>query len=256
MKESQASFPSGASDRMTRLMMLRFLVCPFVLLVCAFACAQDEPHLDPKDSTYHPPTPTVIFDLDFPGATPSHYSVAVNANGNAAYQSNGGETDAVGNRSTGDPNIVAFTMSEATRNRIFQLAQKLNYFSGNFDYTKTRVANTGVKTLVFADLNRHNATTYNYSVNADVQELTSLFQRISATMEYGRRLEAELRYNKLDLYKELQRMRADADGKSLAELQAVAPVLRKISGDHSIMRVARAEADRLLAKAGERLPSR
>lgn len=221
----------------------------------ATAAAQDAPRLDPKDPSYHPPVATVIFDLDFPGATPSHYTVAVNADRKAAYQSNGGEISATG-QSTGDPNIVAFTMSEAARARIFELAQKLNYFAGKYDYVRNRVANTGIKTLVFADSSRHNMTTYNFSQNQDIQELTRLFQSVSSTMEFGRRLEHDLRFDKLDLPKQLNLMLAQAQDKELAELQAVVPVLQKISGDPSVMRIARVNADRLLAMAGATLATR
>src|SRR5205823_6480987 len=150
---------------------------------------------DPTDSSYHPAVATVIFDLNFPGATPSHYSVAVNADGKAAYQSNGGETAPMGGQSTGDPNIVAFTMSDGTRSRVFELARKLNYFTGKYEYTRNRVANTGTKTLVYADSNRHNTTTYNYSQSPEIQELTRLFQSVSTTMEFGRRLEHDLRFD-------------------------------------------------------------
>jgi hypothetical protein len=75
-------------------------------------------------------------------------------------------------------------------------------------------------------------------------------------MEYGRRLEHDLRFDKLDLYKQLQQMLSDAQEKNLAELQAIVPVLQKISGDASVMRIARVDADRLLAMAGAPLATR
>jgi len=239
---------------------MRAPIC-FLLTCCAaaavsFATAQNEPRLDIKDSSYRPPTPTVIFDLNFPGAMPSHYTVAVNSTGDAAYQSNGDETNPATDQSNSDPNVVRFTMSEAARTRILQLAQKANYFSGNFEYTRNRVANTGAKTLVFADPTRHNTATYNYTQNASIQELTQFFQSVSSTLEYGRKLEHDLRYDKLDLPKQLQQMVNDAQSKQLGELQAIVPVLQKISGDPSVMRIARVNSDRLLAIAGAPLATR
>ena len=232
-----------------------FLAC-LAVLAGSVAAAQDEPRLDIKDSSYHPPIPTVIFDLNFPGAVPGHYTVAVNSSGDAAYQSNGDETNPAPDQSNGEANVVRFTMSEAARTRVLRLAQKLNYFSGNFDYTRNRVANTGVKILIFADPTRHNTTTYNYSQNPDIQELTRFFQSVSATLEYGRKLERDLRYDKLDLPKQLQQMVNDAEEKELGELQAIVPVLQKISGDPSVMRIARVNSDRLLAMAGAPLATR
>jgi len=235
----------------------RLLLAFFAVLAVCFAAAQDEPRLDIKDSSYRPLNPTVIFDLNFPGAVPSHYTVAVNASGDAAYQSDGDQTNPGPDQSNGDPNVVVrFTMSEAARTRVLHLAQKLNYFSGNFDYTRNRVANTGAKTLVFADPTRHNTATYNYSQNPDIQELTRFFQSVSTTLEYGRKLERDLRYDKLDLPNQLQQMVNDAQQKELGELQAIVPVLQKISGDASVMRIARVNSDRLLAMAGAPLATR
>lgn len=237
---------------------LKCLLVIFTLSLGVATRAQSsgEPRLDIKDSSYHPPTPTIIFDLNFPGSEPSHFSIAVNANGEAGYQSNGGETDPVTAQSNGDPNIVRFAMSEAARNHLFNVARKLNYFAGSYDNTRSNMARTGVKTLIFADPARHNVATYNFSQSRDIQDLTQFFQRLSNTMEYGRRIDHDLRFDKLDLYNQLDRMLLDSNANNLAELQAVVPVLRKVSNDPSIMRVARVDADRLIAKAGAPLASR
>ena len=88
-------------------------------------------------------------------------------------------------------------MSDVTRTRIFSLAKQAHYFKGNFAYTKGRVADTGTKTLTYSEgpadsfdqptAGVHNTTTYNYSEDPAIQQLTSIFEGISETMELGRR---------------------------------------------------------------------
>jgi hypothetical protein len=212
---------------------------------CCFASAQ-QPTLEPNGSQYHPTVPTITFDFDMPGGSPSRYSISVESSGRSGYRSNGDETNAATETSTGDPYLTRFVMSEASRQRVFKLAEKLGYFKGNFDYTKRSIANTGNKTLTYADPQRHFSTSYNYSENADIQELTRFFQALSNTLEFGRRLEFMQRFDKLGLHGELQKMVQMADEQQLAELQAVAPVLEKISKDLSVMHVARLNAERLL----------
>jgi hypothetical protein len=225
-------------------------LCAALLAVvaCCFVQAQ-QPTLEPNGSQHHPTVPTITFDFEMPGGSPSRYSISVESSGRSGYRSNAGETNAGSAASNGDPYLTRFVMSEASRQRVFKLAEKLGYFHGSFDYTKRPIANTGNKTLTYADPQRHFSTTYNYSENADIQELTRFFQALSNTLEFGRRLEFMQRFDKLGLHGELQKMVQMADEQQLAELQAVAPVLQKISKDASVMHVARLNAEKLLNRS-------
>ncbi|MBV8893111.1 MAG: hypothetical protein JO266_14280, partial [Acidobacteria bacterium] len=54
---------------------------------------------------------------------------------------------------------------------------------------------------------------------------------------------------KLALDEELKGMEQQADQNELVDVEAVAPILKKIVGDSSVMNVTRARAERLLEKA-------
>ncbi len=189
--------------------------------------------------------PTVTFRLEMPTFDPTYFGVAVESTGKAAYLS---EPKATPDSSPGDPYMVKFLMSEATRRRVFELAREANFFQGDFAYTKGNIANTGAKTLSYADQGRCTQTTYNYSQNPAIQQLTAIFQAISATMEHGRRLAFLHRFDKLGLDAELKSMEEEASRGNLAELQAIAPVLRNIFNDHAVMNLARERAGRLLSR--------
>jgi acyl-CoA reductase-like NAD-dependent aldehyde dehydrogenase len=70
------------------------------------------------------------------------------------------------------------------------------------------------------------------------------------TLEFGRRLEYDHRYQKLALDAELKRMEEMAKSKNLDELQAVGPILSQIAADTSVINMVRARAQRLLAMGG------
>jgi hypothetical protein len=74
-----------------------------------------------------------------------------------------------------------------------------------------------------------------------------LFQGISATLEFGRRLAYYHRYQKLGLDDELKRMEDQARNGNLVELQVARPVLQEIYDDGSVMNVVRARAQRIMA---------
>jgi len=188
--------------------------------------------------------PTVTFTLDFPGGQPSHFALEARATGAAWYQSQ--PQPATPDAVPGDPYLVKFTLSQPTRARIFELAKAANYFQGDFDYKKHRIANTGSKTLSYADGSRRSETSYNWSENRDIQQLTALFHAVANTLESGRRLAYARRYDKLGLDKELRMLEALAERGDAAELGAIAPQLEQIASDASVMRLARERSRRLL----------
>jgi hypothetical protein len=187
---------------------------------------------------------TVTFTLDFPGSQPDHYVILADSSGHATYDSSGKiSPDVEGS----EPFHLEFSLPAATQARIFDLAKRAHYFEGKIDSAKKNVASTGVKTLAYKDGDRTSQATYNYSPNQAVQQLTELFQNLSATLEFGRRLTYFHQYQKLALDEELKRMEEMAKDNSLGDLSAIAPILQKIAEDNTVINVDRARAQRLLA---------
>jgi hypothetical protein len=194
------------------------------------------------------PTPTVSFKLDFPGAEPSHYEIVIAGDGHGSYISNGKFDD---KSDPADPEPLQFAVSENIRRQIFDLAKKSHYFTGNVDSGHKNLANTGVKTLTYKDASHNSEATYNYSTLQPITELTSIFQNLSITMEFGRRLVYLHKYEKLAIDDQLKRMEEMQGENSLGDVGAIAPVLKDIANDSSVMKVSRARALRLLASAGK-----
>ena len=186
---------------------------------------------------------TITFSLNFPNSAPEHYSMSVQADGNAKYESTGKislESDERDNYQT------EFSFSDATRARIFQLASQAHYFAGKVDSGNKKLAFTGAKKLAYSDGQKNTSAEYNYSSQPAVQQLTTIFQSVGATLEYGRRLTYFHHYQKLALDDELKRMEDQARRGEITELQAVKPVLQQIYDDSSVMKVVRARALRIM----------
>jgi hypothetical protein len=189
-------------------------------------------------------TATITYTQDFPGSDPAHYSIAVNKEGHAKYESSGKLSNDSDELQTYQ---YEFELSAKNRGHIFELARQAKYFAGNVDSGNDKLAFTGAKKLTYQDGARIQSASYNYSRLPAVGQLTAFFQNLSATLEYGRRLSYYHRYQKLALDEELKRMEAQAKDGSLSELQAVQPVLEEIVADSSVMNVVRARAQRLIA---------
>ncbi len=186
---------------------------------------------------------TVSFSLDFPNSVPDHYTISISSDGQAHYSCTAKVSDQSDDR---DNYASDFTVSDATRARIFQLVSQAHYFSGKIDSGNRKLAFTGKKTLVYTDGQRNNSAEYVYSPVPAVEQLTTVFQNMAATLEFGRHIVFEHRYQKLALDDELKRMEDEARSGSLVELQAVKPILQKVYDDPSVMNVARSRAQRIM----------
>jgi hypothetical protein len=191
--------------------------------------------------------PVVTFTVDFPASQPEHYSIRIQSDGPAHYHSTGRLSDDSDDTDSFD---FDFTAAPDTRQKIFDLAAKAGYFQKNVDSRRKDLAFTGKKTLSYKDARRSGESSYNYSAIPAVQELTGLLQSLSATLEFGHRLQYDRHYQKLALDEELKRMEEMARSNELVEVTAIQPILGEIIADQSVINVTRARAQRLLERAG------
>lgn len=229
-------------------MRLTFLksVCLAVLLLALCANAQVVHQLTPVE----PPTgSTVTFKFDWDEGRPwVRYSITVDDAGKARFEGVGNAIE------SGDDDKFSqeFTMTDANQRKIFQLAKSLDYFQRNFEAKQKNIAKTGQKTLEFHGRASGGAqpidssSTYNYSPNSEVQELTRLFQAMATTLDYGRKLVFKYRFDKLGMDAELTSLQEMQAGHYVEELQAIEPILRKIADDPNMMNINRMIARRLL----------
>lgn len=198
--------------------------------------------------------PSVTFKFYWDQGRPwVDYTITVAENGATHFSGNGNPAE----DGDGDSFRQDFTMSEANRQKIFEWAKAANYFQGQFEAKQKNVAKTGTKTLEYQAESVNNSTTYNYSPNPNIQQITKLFQSMATTLDYGRKLAYQYRFDKLGMDARLKEL-VDLQATGYAqELQAIAPVLSKIATDPDMMHIARQEARALLksANAGATLSS-
>ncbi len=218
----------------------------FILVVLALAALISSQHAaqaQKPDQTSA--TPSITFERVWADFIPQSVTITVAANGATKYSSrtpgkNGDDADEY---------HTEFTVSHDHCDKLFRYAKEADYFQGDFTFKKHAVASTGKKTLTYIDASRHFNTTYDYSDNKAIQEITSIFMGISNTVEHGRKLQFLRRFDKLGLEAELKAMEDAAASHNLVEIQLIAPTLESIAEDHAILNIARQRAHRLLAKA-------
>jgi hypothetical protein len=218
----------------------------FLLFLLAYPLAAQQPA---------PPSlanqASVKFSFDWTQGVPwQKYTIEVQSDGKTRFDG----TPHPDETNDTDPYHQDFTMSEVNRQKIFDLAQKLNYLRGDFDSHAKHIANTGSKTLQYRSAQASGSTTYNWSQNPNIQELTHLFQGIAMTIDYGRKLASQYRFDKLGMDQRMKELEDLQDSHDAEELQIIAPILQKIANDPNIMNISRESARNLLRSINQLPP--
>jgi hypothetical protein len=235
--------PVGKSDKIGRWMKVfpRLLIA-LVCLLTALPSLQAQPTAPANG------LPSITFNLNWNQGRPwVDYTITVSENGATHFSGKGNPADG------GDGEAVQrdFTMTEANRQKIFEWAKAANYFEGEYETRQKNVAKTGTKTLEYHSSSVNHSTTFNYSPNQNIQQLSKLFQSIATTLDFGSKLTFQYRFDKLGMDACLQQLTDLQASGFVEELQAIEPILRKIAEDTSLMHIARTQAKQLLkATAG------
>lgn len=224
-----------------RLIRKQVLLTCVLLLSCAVVTSAQNPQLQLKNSGQFP---TVIFNAVRWNADPSYYSIAVDATGTATYLSAPEGLD-----KTGTPYTTEFQVSDRTRRIVLNLAQKLDYFGGSYGELQSSPETHNVYTLAYRYGNVNNQYTYSTSSDADLEELTSVFEELSQTFEFGRKLSEDVIHNRRAIGPQLDAMRTKADRRALRDLPALVPILRNVAADTSVDAAARKQASSLIKLA-------
>lgn len=217
---------------------LSFLICG--VLIPMLASAQN-PQLQMKTSGQFP---TVIFSVVRWNADPSYYSIAIDATGTATYLSAPEGLD-----QTGTPFTTEFQVSDRTRRIVLNLAQKLDYFAGSYGELQSSPETHNVYTVAYRYGGVNNQYTYSTTSDADLEELTSVFEELSQTFEYGRKLTESEFHNHRAIGPELEVMQSKADRHALRDLPALVPILRNLAADTGVDANVRKQANSLIKLA-------
>lgn len=230
---------SRKNFQMPRSTSIRIALLTSALLTCSSGLLAQNSQLQTMNGRRFP---TVVFGSVFWNAHPPSYSIALDSTGAATYQSTQESVER-----TGVPYTIEFQTSDATRRVTFNIMRQLNFLNGDFAAPVGSPQNIPVRTLGYRDLTFNNQITYSESTDSNVQELTSVFEEISVTFEFARRVAYLHQHDKNGLEPELVRMQTSAEHHLLRELQAVTPALRNIASDASLSESVRKHAEAILA---------
>jgi hypothetical protein len=173
------------------------------------------------------------------GSEPEYLSISVNSQGEATYE---------GRKLDEPPAPHPLKLSAATTQRLFSLAEALHYFQGVELESHKRVANLGLKTLIYERDGRKNQVEFNYTQRHDAQVLAGLFEKIASVGQHILILEHAMKYDHLGLPRELLQIQIDLDKRALADPELMVPSLEKIAHNPRFLHLAQARAQTILQR--------
>ncbi len=173
------------------------------------------------------------------GSSPEYLSISVDSQGKASYE---------GRRLDEPPSPYPFQLSAATTQQLFSLAEALNNFQGIDLESHKRVANLGLKTLVYEQGGVRNQAEFNYTQRHEAQLLAGLFEKIASVEQHILTLEHAMKYDRLSLPRELLQIQIDLDKRALADPELLVPSLEKIANDPRFLHLAQARAQTILQR--------
>jgi hypothetical protein len=220
---------------------VRVVIAGIALLACSPLVFSQNPQLQLKTAGQFP---TVIFTAVRWNADPSYYSIAIDASGTATYV-----CAPAGLGATGVPFTTEFRVGDRTRRIVFHVAQELNYFADSYGEQQSSPGKNNVYTAAYKYGSVNNQFTYSTSSDDNLQELTSVFEELSQTFEYGRNLLDARLHNRKAIEPELDEMTTKADRHALRDIAAVAPILRGLASDTDLNAQIRKKASSLIKMA-------
>ena len=195
-------------------------------------------------------TAQVVFDFERPGLPVPRFTLTVHEDGTGRYEAeqvfpSSGSSDTPSTQ----PVDRAITLSAATTAQIFTTARALERFNMACASSLKGIADTGKKTLRYTGTGGDGSCTYNFSQDKRVVALTDMFQAIALTLDMGRKLDFDHRFDRLGLDATMASLAEQVDTGRAMELGTIASTLRSIARDSEVLERVRLRAARLLKQA-------
>jgi len=192
----------------------------------------------------------VSFEFVRPGLEVPKFILTVNEDGKGRYEAEEILPASSASEAPGTQHIDrAITLTAATTARIFAAARALERFNLACASVAKNIADTGKKTLRYTGAGGDGSCVYNYSQDKRVTTLTDTFQGIALTLDLGRKLEFEHRFDRLGLDATIAKLAEEVDAGRAMEVVTIAATLKSIARDSEVLERVRSLAERVLKQA-------
>jgi hypothetical protein len=171
--------------------------------------------------------PQLFYSKYFKGSVPEYVAITVGQDGQVTYQ-----------EAKEDDNPIKIQLDRASVQQMFDLTEKLGRFQRPLE-SGLKIANLGQKTFRFDDGAEHHEIQFNYSLDANAQELLDRFERITETEQHFANLDRTAHFEKLGVNDVLLQMQITWDHNRLVDPEQFLPLLDRIAKNESYLHISR-----------------
>ena len=200
----------------------------------------------------------ITFHFERPGLDVPEYKFTVHEDSSGTYEATVAPPDPRSNAGpyarpiAGPPPThfsASFILPAALSARIFTQIRAADHLAKDCASNAKNIADTGAKTLTYSGPEGSGQCVYNYSADKSITAVTEAFQGMSFTLNSGRLLAYDERYDRLGLDHDMNNL-VQAIKDSRAEAPGlIAPELKSLIGNEQVMQRVRRNASVLLDKA-------
>lgn len=142
-----------------------------------------------------------------------------------------------------------FQLHSAAVSSLQTLFIQADFLNEGKDFVSQRkVADMGMKTILFEVGSRKREVSFNYSEDRILQQIAIFFENLCQQERSLFEIELALKYDRLGIPKKLDELEKNLSDKRIVAPERFQPVLDRIYQDESLMHYARVEAKKLLVK--------
>ena len=194
----------------------------------------------------------IVYTFEHPQLNPSKYTITIDESGAGHFASQPGMTN-IDYQDGVFPAPVDrdIRLDEKLRADLFSYARAHAFFSTHCDQSRSGLAFTGNKTFAYTGTEGHGACSFVWASDPVLQRLSDQLNAVAFTIEIGRRLEVEVRHDRLGLDSELEGLQDALKDQRAWDLPNIAADLHAIAEDQQVMDRARKRALALLSRCEE-----
>lgn len=187
----------------------------------------------------------VSLQFDRPGLQVPHFTLTLAEDGTGTYTAEQLLPHGAATQHLDRP----LTLSPATTAKIFTLTRTADRFHTDCASKAKNIADTGTKTLHYDGPEGEGSCVFNFSENKNIVALTDLLEAIAYTLDFGRKLDFDHRFDRLGLDADTQNLVNALDQGRAAEVGTIAHSLHSLALDPDVLERVRLRADTLLKRS-------
>ena len=195
-------------------------------------------------TTPAPAAAQITFSFENAQLDPSSYTLTFREDGTGHYRSKPGPANS---ESVGPAPVDRdIKLTDPLLAGFFRVSRSHEFFAIACQAPNSHIAFTGKKTVSYTGPDGHGECTYNWSRDAQLNQLANDLGAVACTLEEGRRLAIQHQHSRLSLDAELEALQDAVKDRRALELGNIAAELQSIADDETVMNRARTRARALL----------